>query len=176
MQGKNTDQLILLQVDFEQAKNLLSKNTWYKKELPIVVERLNLPGYLYKVTVKAGKSFVKSEYIIVEAIAGEFSFIDNIKFDTNLSQELLPSFILDSNESAQIAGDNYKQFLTARNLKTKVGATILSIVLESRIYYPLWVGYYRSSNKNSYKIVDGASGKIIGSRLKSAVTKLIVDN
>lgn len=165
---------ITRKVDENSALQLLIRKSFFGNKIPVKAEKFFLPGYIYQVKVMANKSITLSEEILVDAISGEFSFIENIEFDEKHDDLNSSLWHLNFKEAKAIATTNYGQFLTARNLKTKVGAQIKSISLVSSVYYPIWVGYFSNKKQYYYRILDAVSGKLLGSRLNSSVSKLIL--
>jgi len=165
---------IAVKIDKNSASQILIRKTLFGRKAPAKMEMLFLPGYIYSVKVRANKSITMSEEILVDAISGEFSFIENVEFEEKQEELNSSLWYLNFKEAKAIVTTNYGQFLTARNLKTKVGAKVKSISLVSSVYYPLWVGYFNSKKQHYYRVLDAVNGKLLGSRFNSSVSKLIL--
>jgi len=165
---------IATKIDETLASQLLISKSLFGKKVPVKAEKFFLPGYIYRVKVMANQSITMAEEILVDAISGEFSFVENVEFEEKRDDLNSSLWHLDFKEAKAIAETNYGQFLTARNLKTKVGAQIKSISLVSSVYYPIWVGYFTTKKQHYYRVLDAVNGKLLGSRLNSSVSKLIL--
>ena len=162
-----------------QAQIRLAKNPrpFTKRRDIIKVELIYLPSYLFSISIKSSQHDLVIEEICVDAIAGEFAFFKRTELTT---YPILPSrkyeFIISESEAEVAALDQYKKFILKQNLKAKSRNEIQSTVLNKKIYYPFWIGYFYRKGALDFEVLDGVSGILQGAKMRPVFINLLLQD
>jgi hypothetical protein len=159
------------------AESILSKRKrfWISGKKPVKIELINLPVYLFNFILEDKNGKAASDKISVDGIKGEFAFFRDDKFEESENDILpCPEFILSADEALAIAIRDYKRILFRNNLKTGGNAKITSVSHGQKIYYPFWIGYFRTSSGFDFKALDALDGTLQGPKMNPVFSNLII--
>lgn len=168
---------VIPEIDREKALEILAKKPrpFTRKRNLLKIELLYLPSFLFLVRIKPDKGNRSVDYVVVEAIHGEFALMEKCDYSP---EPFLPcriyDFILPPAEAEAIALNQYERILLKKSLKNKSLAVVESIELEKQFYYPYWIGYFRRKRALDFDVIDGMSGNHQGPKMRPVFIELLL--
>jgi hypothetical protein len=162
-------------INKKEAFGKLSKrNGLFRKYKIEKVELLHLPAWLFSIWLELKNQNQVHETVFIDAIEGHIAFLKDVQMSPNPPKNIrLPNFKINPDQAQQLVRDEFHRLLMQKNLKNKANASIKSMQLQNKIYYPYWIGYFRKKGAWDFKVIDGVSGELQGLKMKSVFINLL---
>jgi len=163
------------QILLTKSKSFLKKIERFASSLKRT-EILYLPYYLVEMEVLHNTN-TRHILLTVDALLGNsFMFTsEQLVFLPEANHEQC-EFGLDLNTAREIAINEYKWLLFPHGFRRRKKIELKKITSIKQIYYPYWIGYFKTRKGYDFKAVDGISGEIQGIRMRKVFLKAFRNN
>lgn len=146
------------------------KKWWHlKKKILKRIELVFLPFYYFELRTESKKSDLQRANIVVDGITGVYNLFDPIDL-TNIPpvNSSVFQFEIKLQRAREIGLHEYKRALLNYGLKKHIFIEVKEILIEEKIAYPFWIGYYVVGKKYDFLAIDAVSGKAPGVKMRRA--------
>jgi len=160
---------VLPKIPAEEARRIISRRGLFflrhKREVK-KMELVHLPYYVHTVVVSQ-ENGEREVLTCTDGISSGFSFFDASQLTfCDEASGMAFGFLVSAEESERACLESFRWHLVHRGLRFRVRASLKEIRSTERIYYPYWVGYFRTRRGYDFRAADAVTGEIQGPRMR----------
>ena len=153
-----------------EAAQRLSRKRWFSRSAvrPAKVELVYLPYFLFQFQLRPPSG--SKECLAVDAISGEVVYHAPLSFEhAPLAPSLLLPFLVEADTCQNLAIAWLRRSLMVAGLKESRTWSIQEVQCCDRMYYPYWVGYFKTRKSVRLDFIDAVSGRPQGPGVRRTI-------
>jgi hypothetical protein len=128
-----------------------------------------LPYYYFDLVLSDAAESRTVRLAVDGVIGNAVLFVDADLSHAPVDIEPICPFRLAPDAAERTALRQYRWMLLEHRLRTRGSVTIRDISAAKRMYYPLWVAYFRRRKAYDFSSVDGVSGELQGVKMRRVI-------